>query len=253
MQRVPRTITVLGDSHAVYFIESPFFAGRLGLSMPLRYRISGSATKAASVAGFRPGASTLKVKDKIRAVLPACECLVLAFGQVDLELGYYFRRAIKQEDRDPAAYVAWLIGIYSDFIADLPVGSCRLALKGVNLTALAPRPFAARYVARIAKEGTTLNWDEAQKRVEPFILSERDQNAMHLSFNDQLAQLAAQRGFGYFDVVAQTGNGSIPGISAEPLRLAEQFRTGGFDHHMADTVVLRRIHYEAAGRAFSLV
>jgi hypothetical protein len=246
------TIAVFGDSHSALFQPTPFYGGRLGLKVPLPYRINGRVIAAASVAGFRPGKSTLMVKETIREALPDAERVILAFGQVDLELGYYYRRAIKGEAISPDAYVDALIGIYAAFVADLPVAHCRLALKGVNLTALAPRAFATRYVARIVKDGTTLTWDQAQARVEPFILSEDAQNEMHLRFNDALAAFAGRMGHAYFDLVGETGNGSARHLSAMPLRLADEYRVGGFDHHLADTVAVRRMHYVAAGRAFGL-
>lgn len=254
MKPPQQAITAFGDSHGTYFFETAFYAGRLGLQQPLSYRINGRIFAGASVAGFRGERSTLMVREAILATLPGCDRLILAFGQVDLELGYYYRLAVKGEAIDPGSYVTWLTGIYVRFLAGfLPAGHCRVAVKGVNLTALAPRPFATRYVARVVKEGTTLTQAEAERRVEPFILAEDAQNAMHLQFNAELARQAAALGCGYFDLVAQTGNGSLHGLSTQPLRLADHFRTAGFDHHLADTVVTRRLHYEAAGRAFGLI
>lgn len=247
------TICVFGDSHSALFLQSPFFAGRLGLKVPLPYRITGRAITAASVAGFRPGRSTLMVKDTIREALPSNERMILAFGQVDLELGYYYRLSIKKETITPEEYIEFLIGIYANFIADLPIKDCRLVFKGANLTSLSPRGFAARYISRIVKEGSSLSPDEAQALVEPFVLSEDAQNDMHLRFNDALAQFAKQAGHGYFDLVSETGNGSIRNISSVPLRLADEYRVGALDHHIADTVAARRLHYEAAGRAFGLI
>ncbi|MBW6402008.1 hypothetical protein KPL78_29450 [Roseomonas sp. HJA6] len=250
---MPTTISVFGDSHSAFFFEVPFFAGRLGLASPPPYRITGQHIPGASVAGFRPGQTKLKVKETIRRTLPSATHAIFAFGQVDLELGYYYRNAIKQEKVVPKTYVEWLIGIYEEFLSDLDDAHCRVALKGVNLTTLAPRPFAARYVARIVMEGTTVTAEQAQKLIGPFILSEDAQNAMHLDFNAALAALAQRTGRGYFDLVAQTGNGNIRGLSAAPPRLADHFRTAKLDHHLADTVVVRRLHVEAAGRAFGLI
>lgn len=246
-------ITVLGDSHAAFFLPTPYYIGRLGLRTPLRYVIEGEAVPAASVAGFRPGVSALNVKNKITEKLPTADYLILAFGQVDLELGYYYRLAVKGESVTPESYVDWLLAVYTAFVEDLPATRCRIALKGVNLTALAPRSFAERYISRIVTEGKNLEPSEGDALVRPFVLSEDAQNAMHLNFNAGVRAFAERSGRGYFDLVADTGNGGGSWLLGRPLRLDDQFRTAGFDHHLANTVSVRRMHYVAAGRVFGLL
>lgn len=247
------TIAIFGDSHAKFFFDTPFFVGRQGLRLPLAFRVKGEFISASSVAGFRPGVSKLKVKDQIAAALPGTRRLVLAFGQVDLELGYYYRLAVKRETVDPDGYVDWLARIYEDFLNGLRLSGIDVALKGVNLTALSPRPFAIRYVARIVTEGTGKKPIEGDHLIEPHILSEDDQNRMHLAFNDRLKAIAAKNGHRYFDIVQETGNGGIPGLTSFPLRLSEEFQPGFFDHHLADTVRVRRIHHTALARTFGFV
>lgn len=246
-------ITVFGDSHSAFFFPTPFFAGRCGYGVPLPYGVTGKSIAAASLAGFRPGVTTLKVKETITEALPAAERMVLAFGQVDLELGYYYRLAVKKEAISPESYVDWLIGIYRDFLAGLATGGCRVALKGVNLTALTPKLFAVRYVSRIVMEGKKIDQSVADDMVAPHILSEPEQNRMHLAFNHRLAALAAELGHGYFDINDRLSEGPAQALAGATPRLADQFKTGFFDHHLADTVVVRRIHYEALGRVSGLV
>ncbi len=246
-------ITVLGDSHSAFFFPTPFFAGRCGYPFPLPYRVTGRAIPAASLAGFRPGVSTLRVKETIAEALPQTRHLVLAFGQVDLELGYYYRLAVKQEKTNPADYVDWLIGIYRSFMATLGTGDCAVALKGVNLTALTPKPFAVRYVSRIVMEGKSIEQAAADAMIAPHILSEAEQNRMHLAFNRKIAALAQELGHRYFDLNDHISDGPAQALAAVPPRLADQFKTGFFDHHLADTVVVRRMHYEAVGRVFGLI
>ncbi|MDO5704131.1 MAG: hypothetical protein Q4G49_03540 [Paracoccus sp. (in: a-proteobacteria)] len=241
-------IRFIGDSHSAYFEEVAHFGGRLSLSEPLPFRITGDAVSGASVAGFRPQASKLNVREKIASITEGR--LILAFGQVDLELGYYYRLAIKKEQIAPESYVDWLTGIYRDFVAGIDPARVDLALKGVNLTVLTPKTFAARYVSRIIHDAQAMRRAHAQELVAPLILSEADQNRMHLAFNARLADLAAQIGCRYFDVVDQTRDPDAPG---DVPRLADAHRTAKFDHHLADTVAVRRIHYLAAGRAFGLI
>lgn len=242
-----QTIHVFGDSHAKFFFRTGFFAGRHKLATPLRYQIDGQYIPASSVAGFRPGDRKLNVKDTIREALPDVSHLILAFGQVDLELGYYYRLAVKKEDQTPETYVKWLLGIYGDFVASLSDADCEIALKGVNLTALTPKPFAIKYVLRIIEGEERKDAPEAKKTLSPLILSEDEQNAMHLDFNAGLAKMAEDKGLKYFDLVAETSE-----KGADTPRLADSFKPAGFDHHLIDSVAVRRMHYVAAGKAFGV-
>lgn len=243
----PPAIHVFGDSHARFFFRSAFYIGRLNLPLPLRYEIHGKTIPASSVAGFRPGDRKLDVKDTIRAALPTAERMILAFGQVDLELGYYYRLAIKGETLTPESYVQWLLGIYRDFLDSLDLGDTQVALKGANLTALSPKPFALNYVLRIIESEDRQDTQAAKDRLRPLILSEDDQNAMHLEFNAGLQRIAHAQGHSYFDLVRET-----KGPHKAAPRLADRFRTAEFDHHLVDSVAVRRMHYIAAGQAFGL-
>lgn len=244
-------IHVFGDSHAKFFFRTGFYAGRHRLAAPLRYRVQGQYIPASSVAGFRPGDRKLNVKDTIREALPRVQRMILAFGQVDLELGYYYRLVIKKETVTPDSYVAWLLGIYRDFLSTLIAPGITpgpaVALKGVNLTALAPEPFAAKYIARIIDPEDRDDFRAAKSALLPLVLSEDAQNAMHLDFNTGLAALAEEKGLGYFDLVQETSAKA----SATP-RLGDAYRPADFDHHLVDSVAVRRMHYIAAGKVFGL-
>ncbi|GAB3177074.1 hypothetical protein GCM10027060_00790 [Nesterenkonia halophila] len=253
MNEDPQMVSVLGDSHSTLFFPTHFYAGRLGYRDSLPVRVTGRSIRAASLAGFRPGSSKLNVKEEISAALAEAQKLVLAFGQVDLELGYYYRLAIKQEEIEPTRYVEWLLAIYRDFLNGLELAPCDVALKGVNLTALSPRGFATRYVSRIVTEGKDMTWKEAVPVVRPHVLSEGEQNAMHLAFNAGLAQLTEELGLRYFDLNEELATSPHPALAAGPITLADQFKTGAFDHHVADTVVARRVHYEGLLKAFDLL
>lgn len=242
-----QVVTVFGDSHSKFFHPTPLQYQRMGVGTPLPYRINGSHIRGAAVSGFRQQESTLNVKEKIIAALTDARYMILAFGQVDLELGYYFRNAIKGESYSPEAYTDWLIGIYSSFVNGLQNDRCELALKGANLTVLDPAPFAARYVSKIAREGTKLTIAEASKLVRPFILSETDQNSMHLRFNEMIRDLAINLGIRYFDL-----NDDIRDLTEDQPRVADVYRPGPFDHHLTDSLPVRRLHYVRAGEVFGL-
>lgn len=238
-------IHVLGDSHSRFFNPTRFFLGRIGMVGEPTYSVVAEPIHGAAVAGFRPKLSTLDVKARIREATAEASHVILAFGQVDLELGYYYRLAVKKETWEPSAYVSWLLQVYEDFLADLSLSGTSVALKGVNLTALRPRPFAVRYVSRIVSVHEHGSPRERDRMVVGHLLDEAGQNDMHLAFNAGLRQVAESRGVGYFDLVEETS-----GEGAHALR--DEFLTATFDHHLADTVPVRRMHYLAAGRVFGL-
>lgn len=250
MPAAPPPVAVFGDSHSTFFFKGGAGNGRLRLPNPLPWEIvEGGAISGASVAGFRPRKTRLDVKGRIRAELQQHRRMVLAFGQVDLELGYYFRLVVKQEQITPEEYVAWLTGIYGDFLADLDLGTCDLAVKGVNPTALAPRRFSARYVSRIVLRKGETDEGAAMAKVLPFILEEDEQNAMHYAFNAALASVASDLDVRYFDLVDLL---TEPHPDGGPARLSDLHRRAAFDHHVANTVWVRRKHYEAVGEVFGL-
>lgn len=111
----------------------------------------------------------------------------------DLELGYYYRFAVKRGTLTPAIYVDWLIGIYEEFMSRLDLEKTLVAIKGVNLTALSPRSFAVRYVSRIVAEGEDISRRTRENLIRPFMLSEDDQNEIHLYFNKKLAILSEKK------------------------------------------------------------
>lgn len=251
MRPAPTRIAVFGDSHAALFFRGGLTYPQLGIPRPVPYDVvRGGVITGGSVAGFRPGDSKLDVKGKVLAQLPRLTHLVLAFGQVDLELGYYYRLAVKGEQTTPEEYVAWLAKIYRTYLEDLETGDCRVALKGVNPTALVPKGFAARYVSRIVLRAGESDPAAAVAAVTPYILRQDDQNAMHYAFNATLRGIARDLDMAYFDLVdALTEPNPTRG---GPPRLSDLHRRAADDHHVANTVWVRRRHWEAAGAAFGL-
>lgn len=239
-------IRVMGDLHARYLVR----AGKAQRRMLLqragvdtnRYSIGGDALAAASVAGFRPRSSTLDTKERIRAVIPETDVLGLAFGQVDLELGYYYRRIIKGEDIAPEGFVGWLLDIYRAFVEDLPIAPERIVFKGVNLTVFQVPDFSLEYISRIVMQEGDPEVEDRIAALRGALLSEREQNAMHLDFNRRLAALAERMGAGYFDINDAIAARGPDGVRRPELGIDPAHAPGGFDHHLSDSLEIRRLH-----------
>jgi hypothetical protein len=243
----PALFTVFGDSHARFFFASkdcPMW--RYGFN-GRRLKISGQAIPAASIAGFRPQSSSSQTKEIIQAALPQTEQLCLAFGQVDLELGYYHRKAITQDQAlTPDGFVSGLLEIYEQFVLDLDFDCQAIAVKGVNLTVLRERPFTLRYVSRsLAKNGA--DQQASLAALEPLIMTEQQQNALSLAFNAGLQQLCTRHGMGYFDVNAALAD---PPATAPGMVLANAHRPAAFDYRLADTLAVRGLHIQGLLESF---
>lgn len=217
--------------------------GRLGLSRE-DFDVRGQAIHAASVAGFRGKVSTLNTKKIIEDALPNAERLTLGFGQVDLELGYYYRLIVKQEEGlEEQSYVKWLVGIYQRFISDL-LSNCSipLVIKGANATVLSTPFFTQYYVSRIISDGkgSKQQW---RRKLESCLLSEDQQNKMTYDFNAQMKSWCSEHGVGYFDV-----NSGICDPKTGRVRL--EFHRAQPDHHLTDSLYVRKLHLDRLKHAF---
>ncbi|MCA0045043.1 hypothetical protein [Celeribacter litoreus] len=242
---IPR-IHVLGDSHSRYFLPLNRFPDRVYDPSNAKWKIWGKEIQGASVSGFRPQQSKLNVEQDVTAAAKTEKRLLLTFGQVDLELGYYYRLIVKKEPIKRDTYVVWLADIYQKFLETLLTEDCELAVKGVNMTVLAPKSFTARYVSRIVTDRQAMRPRFANRIVEPVLLSEHEQNEMHFMFNECVAKFCKTLGIGYFDL-----NDDLRS-ETDPLVISDAFRPSIFDHHLADSIQVRRLHYQAAGKIFAL-
>src|SRR5699024_11502538 len=105
----------------------------------------------------------------------------LSFGQFDLELALYYRRAVKGEEWEAEQYAAWLAEIYANFLDSLDLSGTRIAVKGVNLTALRTRQFAIRYISRIVTKDEDQTQEERIARDATQLIYELSMNGLHLA------------------------------------------------------------------------
>lgn len=246
----PLELTVLGDDHARFFLPTTecslvrcgFAGGRL--------KISQHGAPSATLGGLVPLTAPLPAAD---TVLPAlqeaaaraqAQALCLAFGQSDLELGYYAARLAPGEgqsaDLTRQDFVADLLARYDRLVAALNVDPARLALKAVNLTLLRDRNFTLRALNRALGQGKT----DLKPRLDPLLISEKEQNALARQFNSGLQDIAARRGLGFLDLTpALAQPGPVP-------RLAPAYRPASLSLLPADTIELRQLHIRSLLQVF---
>ncbi len=244
-------VDIVGDSHTVFFKVDMQAARRMGINRPLRFSPRVKQVNGASLTGVRKYASTLRLKEIIEAKAKTASHLVVSLGQVDLELGYYYRQVVKGEAWSPADYIDFLADIYKGLIGGIGGSDCRLALKGVNLTVLSTPLFTKRYLSRILTEKSPEDQDEAEQKLAGLVLGEKAQNAFHLAFNARLEELARACGVRSFDINDRIAARGPRGQIAVPIRLAVEHQPMAFDHHLAPTIHVHRAHIDALQAVFA--
>ncbi len=226
-------IFIFGDSHARYFdvndkviSHAPWVRG---------VNIDLHKYPASTIIGLGRRNSTLNLSDKIKSILSddrssaRCFC----FGQVDIELGFYFRKIVKNEDITFDDFIPHLLDNYKSFLDNHNNG--KLILKGINLTVLKNEQFAINYVSRIITE----NIDDEKLRREYIIKlkssfdSFKLRNKAMIDFNRGLKVLSKSSGWKYFDINDEISN-FTPGKG-----VIDSYIPSGNDHHLVDSIHTR--------------
>ncbi len=230
---------IFGDSHSRYFTATKEVKSFLGINDNYCFEVN--AIPAASITGFGKRESTLSVSDKIRKSLHLADddfFLVMAFGQVDVELGYYYKKYVKKESVDFFSYCNNLIDIYSDFLNNLPFEKKRIVCKGINFPTLVyNKTKAVMYTRRIVTEN--INDDDLIRdtliNMRQSWPSPLERTCFHILFNNMLKKRCDDLGIGYFDINDSLRCGSSGLISPS-------YVPSGNDHHIVDSLEVRCLH-----------
>lgn len=234
--RILVNIVVFGDSHCRYFEANKRV--RHGVSWLEGLSIDVHSIRGASIIGLGRKRSKLKVFDTVHKNISKESVNVFCFGQVDLELGYYYRLILKDEQWDLAGFADFLLEHYVEFLSSLPLPSQNIVVKGINLSVLTTKNFALRYVHRVITENLDDKNDvrAARARLEAMLDTYADRCAAVVYFNNRLREIAQRHGWGYFDINDILSDGMpINGV-------ADRFIQAIFDHHVVDSIEMRRIH-----------
>lgn len=234
-------ILVIGDSHTQYFKvndELREIYKELNNIEIIPVVIHGSTIK-----GFGRRESTLNTRkelfQQIQHENPDYVCL--SFGQVDIELGYYYSMVVKNLDLDFNLYCDELINSYMETIIGLNIPLDKIIVKGINVTTLTKSRFKAlRYTSRIITENIK-NKEEINHltKVLSARLPDANQRILnHLNFNEKLKFTAKMIGIKYFDINKDIINQEIGTVYdfLIPAYLG--------DHHLLDSVFVREKHFQ---------
>jgi len=160
---------------------------------------------------------------------------IFGFGQVDVEIGIHYRRFVKGQDVGKD-FLKELAGRYVELIAN----NCKKpVIKGCNLSVIKYKKFAAVYIHRIIARGLAENeskniLSELRSNVPSYLERNRD----IIYFNKCLRAFCKSFNVEYFDINDELSDG-YGGVS-------EKFIPSGFDHHLIDSLYIRKLHVDRA-------
>lgn len=233
-------IFCFGDSHSRYFKKANTL-GWAGIASGARPHVMAFDYVAASAKGFAAGANSRFAYRKFcrdyEAAAPDYVCL--AYGQVDAEVGYYFRKYVKGFGGSAEADLS---SVFDDYIrmAEATVPLRPLVFKGPNPSTLRINTQLLRYayqrlVVRINREAErTAIWNDMQSRP--------PEVAEHGRINCLAAELLRAKveaaGHIYFDIRPEVEDPQAPGMARWEHVPADS------DVHLCDSFHVRRAHAE---------
>lgn len=228
-------ILVFGDSHARFFTESPITKSctkEFNNVVSFNCSVIGGA----SVIGLGRRQSHLKVRDIIESASSTESVCVLNFGQVDLELGYFYRRAVKKESLNYYEWTEILVDALLLFVNDIKRLFKVIVVKGVNPPVIKETGLMVKYASRIVSENLPQGSDRAEslaylKMIMPDVLT---RTLVSEHFNHILRQKILASDVLYFDIFDHLigDNGTVSDIFIPAI----------LDHHLADSLYLRQLH-----------
>ena len=139
-------IKIFGDSHSRIF-------KKINLN---KYDIDVESISGASLSGLTNKNSQLQVKNKILNYLQNNKpsFLILKFGQVDIDLQYYFKIVMKNQKINKEIYIRNMINNYIKFIHELSkiYPKNKIIIYGINPPSLIDKQKCFEYTLRIIAE-----------------------------------------------------------------------------------------------------
>lgn len=200
----------------------------------------------ATISGFGKRQSTLNVRSKLIEEIKSFEpdFICFALGQVDVELGLYYKRVVKGESIDISSYLDELSEVYvnniKEIVEGLSIPHRKVCIKGINLSVLTKsRPKAIQYTKRIITENVT-EQSEIKKYLDvlrDIYPSNLERYSNHVYFNNKIKSLSEGL-FCYFDINDVIEDPSVKG-EVHPMYIPAKD-----DHHLLDSLFVRKIHLD---------
>jgi hypothetical protein len=237
-------VLVFGDSHSVVFnLTSELTEVNRSFS---GVDINVATIQGSTILGFGKRNSTLNSREvferKINNFKPDYVCFAL--GQVDVELGFYYRLVVKGEVISIDQFFEKLINTYFDTIAEIQktyqFTDNQICIKGINLPVLVnSRAKAIEYTSKIITENMTddLQIIEMNKKLSKLLPSSLERSSFHQRFNSKVMGRATGK-YSYFDINDVLEDSDNLGYVKKVFIPARK------DHHVLDSLFVREVVIE---------
>lgn len=223
-------IAVFGDSHSVYF-DNDFYAA-YGASAEV------FVSRGATVTGLGRRTSTLGVHLKVEQTIEDAkhDYYVFKFGQVDIDLGFYYRAVLKEPGLDFSSFLDNVVESYKDYLVGLNLPRNKIIVHLINLPTIRNRTAAIKYTSRVISENASPDQVQVlKKQLAEIMPGIGERTRRTLAFNRRLRSVLSPLGFVMADPTAEF-------LDTETGILDDAFVLGSQnDHHYADTLRVRKM------------
>lgn len=221
-----------GDSHIQYLLSGNGFYNNFPEFK--KYKVDVNKYRAASALGLSRNNSKLQVGDNIKEKLTSRDVCIFGFGQVDVELGYYYKRLYRNYALSHFDFCQQVVDSYVEFLKSID-SKVDIVVKGINYSVLNSEAHAVKYISRIIS-ADDVNKNSMLERLKCEVKSINERNNIHQFFNDLLKTEAEKNSWLYFDV-----NSDI--IDDKTCKVRDEYVPGGFDHHLVNSMKVKYFHY----------
>jgi hypothetical protein len=233
-------ILIFGDSHSRYFNLTNELC-----NIDERFKgidISVTTIPGLSVRGFGKRNSTLNSMEKLTMLIDkkVPEKLVFAIGQVDIELGYYYKKIIKDDPITFNEFIKPLVDEYFSQIENISkqknLPSHSIIIKGINHSTLTVfRDKAINYTSRVITENIDdlKDVEQYKNKLNEIFPSSMERISNHSKLNKLYKEKSEMYGYKYFDINEEISQSGF--IFHSYLPTAQ-------DHHLVDSLETRIIH-----------
>lgn len=188
-----------------------------------KYSIDCTPISGATLSGLPKRVSTLNVKNLIISYLTKKkpDFLVLKFGQVDIDLKYYYKIAVKGENIDKEKYIQDLILCYKKFILEILeyIDKKKLIIFGINPPSLVDNESCFKYTSRIIFDNNKNAHNFLKSKIETI----EERTRFSKLFNIKLNEMCIENNIKYTEVFDEFLNSE---------NIVSNFFTGNNDHHL---------------------
>jgi len=235
-------VKIFGDSHSSYFKINPRILKLLG-SPDLESTVK--VYKGGSMTGFGKRSSTLNLTEEITGNIDVDDFVIFNFGQVDIELGFYYKRIIKREEINIIHHMDEIIEKYILFVRSL--NSKNIVIKGINIpsTCHSEKQWQ-NFIMRIISPNTLSSLDNGnvnanivREEIKKLSFDDRMRTNISFKFNEKLKWHCNNASINYYDINEYL-------VDETSGLIKDSFLTPAFDNHIADSIESRLLYWNGA-------